>query len=185
MGAPGIFGGGSDAAATAARQYALAESPDVDTLDDYLELTIQFGYCVLFFVAAPVAPFLALLSNVLEAKVDLLKRVAKRRPVPTLDATTIQSYTSACLALGAAAVLTNAALLLYVAPGGRDVLNSQPRAVAIVLASMVAVARFAYAGRGKLPGDVELQLQRNEYVLSADAKLLSPVERAAPGRGEP
>ena len=58
-------------------------------------------------------------------------------------------------ALGAAAVLTNAALLLYVAPGGRDVLNSQPRAVAIVLASMVAVARFAYAGRGKLPGDVE------------------------------
>ena len=174
-----------DAAATAARQYALAESPDVDTLDDYLELTIQFGYCVLFFVAAPVAPFLALLSNVLEAKVDLLKRVAKRRPVPTLDATTIQSYTSACLALGAAAVLTNAALLLYVAPGGRDVLNSQPRAVAIVLASMVAVARFAYAGRGKLPGDVELQLQRNEYVLSADAKLLSPVERAAPGRGEP
>ena len=174
-----------DAAATAARQYGLAESPDVDTLDDYLELTIQFGYCVLFFVAAPVAPFLALLSNVLEAKVDLLKRVAKRRPVPTLDATTIQSYTSACLALGAAAVLTNAALLLYVAPGGRDVLNSQPRAVAIVLASMVAVARFAYAGRGKLPGDVELQLQRNEYVLSADAKLLSPVERAAPGRGEP
>ena len=85
----------------------------------------------------------------------------------------------------AAAVLTNAALLLYVAPGGRDVLNSQPRAVAIVLASMVAVARFAYAGRGKLPGDVELQLQRNEYVLSADAKLLAPVERAAPGRGEP
>ena len=63
--------------------------------------------------------------------------------------------------------------------------GGQPRAVAIVLASMVAVARFAYAGRGKLPGDVELQLQRNEYVLSADAKLLSPVERAAPGRGEP
>ena len=64
-------------------------------------------------------------------------------------------------------------------------IRDRPRAVAIVLASMVAVARFAYAGRGKLPGDVELQLQRNEYVLSADAKLLSPVERAAPGRGEP
>lgn len=44
-----------------------------DTLDDYLEMFIQFGYVTLFSSAFPLAAFCALLNNVVEIRSDAFK----------------------------------------------------------------------------------------------------------------
>lgn len=44
-----------------------------DTLDDYLEMFIQFGYVTLFSSAFPLAAFCALLNNVVEVRSDAFK----------------------------------------------------------------------------------------------------------------
>uniref|UniRef100_A0A336M8Y6 Anoctamin n=1 Tax=Culicoides sonorensis TaxID=179676 RepID=A0A336M8Y6_CULSO len=50
---------------------------------EYLELVIQFGFVMLFIVAFPLAPLLALLNNVLEMRLDAKKYLLHfRRPVP-------------------------------------------------------------------------------------------------------
>lgn len=157
----------------AVAQFALAESPAVDVLDDYLEITIQFGYCVLFFVCFPLAPILALLNNLLEAKIDALKRLSKRRPSPT-DQTSIKVYTNACLSLAYLAVFNNVALVCLVMP------DKGPKIIKFVQSSLalLAISFLVYRGANTLPYDVDLQLKRQEYVLSARSNLLLAAERA-------
>ena len=120
--------------------------------------------------ATPLAPLLALANNVLEAKVDALKRLAKRRPAPVLDQTSIRTYTDACLLLGALGVVNNVALVVFVAPGGGALL-ARPAVLVAAVAGQVLVARSVYAARA-LPYDVRLQLERNAYVLSSEAQLV-------------
>lgn len=53
---------------------------DYDLNADYLEIVVQYGYVTMFVVAFPLAPALALLNNVFEARVDLFKLTECRRP---------------------------------------------------------------------------------------------------------
>jgi len=43
------------------------------TMEDYLELSVLFGYITLFAVALPISTLLSYLAILLEAKVDKLK----------------------------------------------------------------------------------------------------------------
>lgn len=46
-------------------------------------MVIQFGFCTLFVSAFPLAPFFALLNNVLEIRLDAYKFiVTQRKPMP-------------------------------------------------------------------------------------------------------
>jgi hypothetical protein len=64
---------------------------DYNLRSDYLELILQYGYVTMFAVVFPIAPALAYLNNLMEAKVDFLKLANCRRP-PLQDR-------SVCLAL--------------------------------------------------------------------------------------
>jgi len=59
-------------------------NPYESTFDDFDEMAIQYGYVCLFVVAFPLAPFLALLNNYIEIRLDASK-ISKfcRRPMPT------------------------------------------------------------------------------------------------------
>lgn len=68
---------------TAALKAILEEElskTEYDLNADYLEIVIQYGYVTMFVVAFPLAPALALLNNLFEAKVDLFKLTECRRP---------------------------------------------------------------------------------------------------------
>lgn len=53
------------------------------TFSDYDEIVVQFGYVLLFVISFPAAPFLALLGNLLEFRIDALKMLQlTRRPYP-------------------------------------------------------------------------------------------------------
>ena len=47
--------------------------PQQDTLQDYQEMFIQFGYVVLFSSAFPLAAMCALINNIIEIRSDALK----------------------------------------------------------------------------------------------------------------
>lgn len=54
----------------------------LDLLDEYLEMVIQYGFITLFVAAFPLAPFFALLNNIIEIRLDAYKYVtALRRPL--------------------------------------------------------------------------------------------------------
>lgn len=150
-------------------QLQLAESPTVDVLDDYLEMVIQYGYCVLFFVTFPPAAFLAVLNNLLEAKVDAIKRLSKRRPVPT-DQSDIRTYTGALRLLAWLAIFNNAALIAFVSGVVKDTERQNEVFVSTLLIGCL-IAILTARGTTRLPYDVKLQMQRQAYVLSPQSKL--------------
>jgi hypothetical protein len=83
------------------------------TFSEYLELMVQFGYNTLFAVAFPLAPFLALLSNLVEIVVDRFKILhLYRRPTP-LGAKTIGKWADVLESLTLISILTNSAILCF------------------------------------------------------------------------
>ena len=50
-----------------------ANKEDYDGFDDYIEMIIQLGYICLFASAYPLAPFVAILANIIELRLDAFK----------------------------------------------------------------------------------------------------------------
>uniref|UniRef100_A0A6U4EFG3 Anoctamin transmembrane domain-containing protein n=1 Tax=Phaeomonas parva TaxID=124430 RepID=A0A6U4EFG3_9STRA len=83
------------------------------TMDDYLELTVQFGFVVLFAAALPAAPFMAWISNYFEYRFDAIKLIkVLQRPMPR-PAETIGSWLVIFQTLSIVAVVTNAGLMCF------------------------------------------------------------------------
>jgi len=92
-------------------EYELA--PYESTFDDFDELVIQFGYVTLFVVAFPLAPLVALLSNIVEMRVDGTKLLLlTRRPEPR-GAANIGTWFDILQAVSFIAVATNVAILAF------------------------------------------------------------------------
>jgi len=87
--------------------------PYPDTLEDMSELVIQFGYVTLFVVAFPLAPFIALCANIIEARVDGWKLVNScRRPVP-LGSNGLGMWTVILEVFSVIAVITNVCIYAF------------------------------------------------------------------------
>lgn len=82
-----------------------------DTLDDYLEMFIQFGYVTLFSSAFPLAAFCALLNNVVEVRSDAFKLcMTYQRPFgKTVE--NIGTWQDALELMGVIAIIVNCALI--------------------------------------------------------------------------
>ena len=52
--------------------------------DDYAEMVVEFGYVTLFVSACPIVPFLALVNNLIELRLDA-KKLARERRRPVLS----------------------------------------------------------------------------------------------------
>ncbi|MFH4977067.1 hypothetical protein AB6A40_003776 [Gnathostoma spinigerum] len=65
------------------KDYLLCPCNGQYLFDEYLEMVIQFGFVTLFVSAFPLAPFFALLNNILEIRLDAYKyTITYRRPMP-------------------------------------------------------------------------------------------------------
>ena len=75
---------GGDAATSAPRRIRYAESqcellPYDSTIDDYVEVAIQFAMVNFFVVAFPLAPAVAWVNNIVEHRLDAIKLVFQAR----------------------------------------------------------------------------------------------------------
>jgi len=53
-------------------------TPSLQVTQEHIEILVQFGYVSMFAVAFPLAPVLALLNNLWEARLDLMKLKVQR-----------------------------------------------------------------------------------------------------------
>ncbi len=84
-----------------------------EVITDYMEISIQFGYQVLFVSALPCSSFAALISNVIEVKGDSWKLMNLfQRPVPVL-CEDIGAFQGILTVITICAVVSNAAIMRF------------------------------------------------------------------------
>lgn len=95
-----------------------ARLPAYRGLDDYLEIVIQFGFTFLFVTAYPLVALLALLSSVVELRVDAYKLLHDAaRPEPR-GAEDIGTWFAVLRIMCVASLVTNAAVVCFTNPDG-------------------------------------------------------------------
>ncbi|CAG5119252.1 unnamed protein product [Candidula unifasciata] len=138
-----------------------------DTLDDYLEMCIQFGYITLFSSAFPLAALCALLNNIIEIRSDAFKLCHTfQRPFGQRVAS-IGIWQNVLLVMSVVAVIINCALVITsgllerVWPG----LSSIAYCLIVVsIEHLMITCKFAlYCSIPDMPPAVATEIARLEY----------------------
>ena len=90
--------------------YNLKAVDKLDLLDEYLELVIQYGFITLFVAAFPLAPFFALINNVVEIRLDAYKYVTTLRRPLAQRAQDIGAWVNIMQVVTKISVLTNVSI---------------------------------------------------------------------------
>ena len=144
------------------------------TKEDYLELTLQFGYVFLFSSVFPISAFCALVHNFFEIRLDAFKLCwVYQRPFPK-PASDIGVWQAVFEILSVMAIGVNCALV-YLSPAGQSyviVYGATP-----VLLVMVAIEHFFIGLKyviayiiPDLPGWIEKELAHRQYELKEQLK---------------
>lgn len=95
------------------KDYILEEMGSMGLFNEYLEMMIQFGFVTLFVAAFPLAPFFALINNIIELRSDANKFVTQfRRDTPN-RAATIGIWFDILHGLSKFSILTNAFIIAF------------------------------------------------------------------------
>ncbi|XP_054910685.1 anoctamin-6 [Poeciliopsis prolifica] len=80
---------------------------------EYLEMVIQFGFVTLFVASFPLAPFLALVNNIIEIRVDAWKMTTQFRRILPEKARDIGAWQPILQSIAILAVVTNAMIIAF------------------------------------------------------------------------
>ncbi|XP_033629519.1 anoctamin-4-like isoform X7 [Asterias rubens] len=80
---------------------------------EYLEMAVQFGFVTIFVAAFPLAPFFALVNNLMEIRLDAYKFVTQLRRPFAARAQDIGAWYPILVAIGNIAVLSNACVIAF------------------------------------------------------------------------
>ncbi|XP_059484748.1 anoctamin-1 isoform X2 [Neocloeon triangulifer] len=95
------------------KDYKLVEWGPSSLFDEYLEMVLQYGFVTIFVAAFPLAPFFALLNNILEMRLDAQKLLKfYRRPV-TQRVRDIGVWYRILDSIGKLSVITNAFIIAF------------------------------------------------------------------------
>ena len=144
-----------------------AYDPVMSTFDDYAAIVSQFGYMTMFVSAFPLVTVLAFINNYVQMRVDAWRLTQiSRRPVPQ-SAQDIGMWRAVLEMTGFIAVLTNAGLVSFtgtIANGYSWVWRSW---IFVLMSTGLFGVKWLYEYIiPDFPAEVELQQQRNEYIVS-------------------
>lgn len=100
------------------KNYYLYKSDD--TFSDYDELLVTYGYTTLFVLAFPLSPFLALLSFLIELKIDSYKLHTLCRRPPPRSTDSIGVWYVVIEILNLISIFTNLTMILFVSGVGES-----------------------------------------------------------------
>ncbi|XP_052279240.1 anoctamin-4-like isoform X4 [Dreissena polymorpha] len=95
------------------QDYNLADQPKLGLFDEYLEMVIQYGFVTIFVAAFPLAPFFALLNNIIEIRLDAYKFVTQWKRPLALRSQDIGIWFGILQGISALAVVSNAAIIAF------------------------------------------------------------------------
>ena len=126
-------------------------------------MVIEFGYVTLFVTAFPLAPFLAMLANYMELRIDGWKLLNEFRRPLVVSAENIGSWQTILVIMSALAVITNGAIVLFTTEyivvkddlEGWCFMGFQYAVFGLMIFFSFAIS--------DVPLDVEIQLKRQEF----------------------
>uniref|UniRef100_A0A6Q2ZJE4 Anoctamin n=1 Tax=Esox lucius TaxID=8010 RepID=A0A6Q2ZJE4_ESOLU len=95
------------------QDYALQPIGKLGLFYEYLEMVIQFGFVTLFVASFPLAPFLALINNIFEIRVDAWKITTQFRHMVPEKAQDIGAWQPILQGVAILAVATNAMIIAF------------------------------------------------------------------------
>lgn len=170
-------------------------SPYESTFDDFDELIIQYGFVTLFVVAFPLAPFLALVNNVFETRIDAFKVCQQtRRPEPR-GAANIGTWFDILNIVSYIAVITNVAIVCWETNKMDEWTygNEASKAYVFIISEhLILLAKFAISFFvPDEPQSYNIHIARQEYVVNVlingmeeePEDVVSDDSQAAPTKG--
>ncbi|OQR89416.1 hypothetical protein ACHHYP_06299 [Achlya hypogyna] len=149
------------------KQMALGIYDDMAVFADYNEMIIQFGYITLFVISFPLAPFLALLNNYFEIRIDAFKLAKEsRRPNPK-GAEDIGTWMTILEILGVISVITNVAAAVFTSHTTFHDTSEETKLLAFVcIEHAVLIVKYMLTLIvDDVPEDVQLQLDRTKFLV--------------------
>ncbi|CAL8116032.1 unnamed protein product [Orchesella dallaii] len=95
------------------QDYNLKKADQLALFQEYLEMVIQYGFVTLFVAAFPLAPFFALLNNVVEIRLDAFKWITQLRRPLAERVEDIGAWYGILQGITYTAVVTNAFVIAY------------------------------------------------------------------------
>lgn len=163
-----------DTSYSVASQFTLEEyDAFYDSFADYLEMAVQYGYSCLWATAFPLAPFMSLVNNWLEIRVDSYKLTfVSRRPEPR-GAQDIGTWQTILDLLGVCSILTNVGIICFTGDFLDDLDGDDAEVISsrfLIFIAFEHTLLFLAFLLGTLVPDVseatQIQLERQEFVLS-------------------
>jgi hypothetical protein len=120
-----------------------------NTIDDMSEIMVQFGYVTLFVMALPITPFLALVNNVIELRVDGTNLLVQSQRPHVNGSYGLGAWNSVLSFFSIIAVGTNVALLVFRTKMVENILADQSQQwiafslTSIILAMLVSLEKAA------------------------------------------
>ncbi|XP_056657023.1 anoctamin-9 isoform X2 [Monodelphis domestica] len=93
--------------------YCLNQVNVFSLFDEFMEMMIQYGFTTIFVAAFPLAPLLALFSNLIEIRLDAIKMVRLQRRLVPRKAKDIGTWLLVLEAIGVLAVIANGMIISF------------------------------------------------------------------------
>eukprot|EP01135_Chromosphaera_perkinsii_P003221 Nk52_evm28s238 gene=Nk52_evmTU28s238 len=114
---------------------------------EYLDMCLQYGYIMLFTAAFPVAPLIAICTNILEIRIDASRYLKYTKRPAAMRAENIGRWQFIIELLNSASILTNGAILAFTA----DFIPLQVWLDEGNPEKMYFIGKYAYSQKGNLP----------------------------------
>nr|XP_040139797.1 anoctamin-9 isoform X3 [Ictidomys tridecemlineatus] len=95
------------------RNYLLNPVTTFSLFDEFMEMMIQYGFTTIFVAAFPLAPLLALFSNLVEIRLDAIKMVWLQRRLVPRKAKDIGTWLQVLETIGVLAVIANGMVIAF------------------------------------------------------------------------
>lgn len=134
-------------------------------IEDYSELSVQFGFVTMFVTACPIAPFMAYYSNLLEIRVDGYNILhAHRRPIPT-SAEDIGSWLDIFQMTSFVAAITNSAIICFTMDIIQGDRATKVWCFILLQYFIFSIMSFFEYLIDDVPKEVSIQLERQEFLV--------------------
>jgi len=138
-----------------------------DTIGDYAEVAVSFGYTALFVSALPIAAACFMLFNIAQIKGDGWKLLnLHRRPFPR-GCEDIGTWQTIFMGITVASVVTNAGIAVFTMQNLRDMPIAHQFWVFIIFQWVCfSLQAIIIQVIPDVPEEIEIQLQRTEFIVS-------------------
>lgn len=146
-------------------------APPYQTLDDFGELVISYGYFCLFGLAWPLAAVVQWLDLTVETRTDVFKIVAVAKMSNAADAGDIGMWLPIMEFLRTASIVTNAVLVVFTGDSLDDIYpegwNSNPVLVFLVIEHLLLGVKWLISALvNEVPGRTRRLLARQEFLIA-------------------